>query len=249
MTEPALAQNVRGKGRHYQNPVSGDLVPSVTNVIGMLDKPALPRWAAKVVAEQAAAMKRSLANLEDAEIVDLLKGSPWRKSGRAANRGTDIHAYLEARLLGRQPDDLEGEARTYLKSADGVLEYLDRIGARLVESEVTVFGHGYAGTFDAHLEVPCETGYEHWLVDFKTGSSGPYDEVGLQLAALAHAHTKADGFPTRPFDRLVAIGINPKGWRAVQVVDPERCFAAFLSALTLWEWKNGDPVLTEDFDE
>ena len=85
MTTPALAQNVKGKGRHYQHPKTGELVPSVTNIIGVLNKPALPRWAAKVVAEQAAAMKTSLPNLDDAEVVDMLKGAPWRSSTRAAD--------------------------------------------------------------------------------------------------------------------------------------------------------------------
>ncbi|HEY7822245.1 MAG TPA: hypothetical protein VIG24_05410 [Acidimicrobiia bacterium] len=75
MTTPALAQNVRGKGRHYQHP-NGDMVPSVTNVIGILDKPALPRWAAKMVAESAYRMRHSLAGMEQNEAVDMLKGSP-----------------------------------------------------------------------------------------------------------------------------------------------------------------------------
>ena len=98
MTTPALAQNVRGKGRHYSNPQTGDMVPSVTNVISILDKPALPRWAAKMVAEAAYRMRHSLAEMEQNEAVDMLKGSPWSKSKRAADRGTDIHGYLEALL-------------------------------------------------------------------------------------------------------------------------------------------------------
>ena len=86
MTTPALAQNVKGKGRHYQHP-NGDMVPSVTNVIGILDKPALPRWAAKMVAERAALMKGSLGRMDDGDIVDTLKAVPWQRSNRAADRG------------------------------------------------------------------------------------------------------------------------------------------------------------------
>ena len=71
MTTPALAQNVRGKGRHYQTP-DGELVPSVTNVISILDKPALPRWSAKMVAETAYRMRHSLSGMERNEAVDLL---------------------------------------------------------------------------------------------------------------------------------------------------------------------------------
>ena len=245
MTTPALAQNVKGKGRHYQHPASGELVPSVTNIIGVLDKPALPRWAAKLVAEQAAAMKRSLVNLDDAEIVDMLKAAPWRKSGRAANRGTDVHLYLEQALNGDVPDPLEGEAAAYRQTADDLLEYLTGQGIYLVQSEVTVFGDGYAGTFDAHLRMPTsENTWEDWLVDFKTGASGPYDEVGLQLAALAHGKVDAEGKSAwTSYDRLVAFGITPKGWKMVEVADRDACYRAFLAARDLWNWKNGDKVL------
>ena len=117
MTTPALAENVRGKGRHYNSP-DGTLVPSVTNVIGIMDKPALPRWAAKMVAERAMTMKHALANMSDNEVVDVLKGAPWSKSQRAADRGTDIHAYLEARLNGLKPERLSDDAEPFKDAAD-----------------------------------------------------------------------------------------------------------------------------------
>lgn len=42
MTTPALAENVKGKGRHYKHPVTGELLPSITNVLGAaVNKPAL----------------------------------------------------------------------------------------------------------------------------------------------------------------------------------------------------------------
>ena len=112
MTTPALAENVRGKGRHYRTP-EGELVPSVTNVIGILDKPALPRWSAKMVAERAAVMKHSLAKMDDGDIVDTLKAVPWQRSSRAADRGTDIHSYLEHLLNGWEPESLSEVALPY----------------------------------------------------------------------------------------------------------------------------------------
>src|SRR5690554_103495 len=124
MTEPALAFNVRGRGRHYRHPVTGEEVPSVTNVIGVLDKPALPRWAAKVVAEQAWLLRGTLDELGRDEAVDVLKGAPWRKSTRAADRGTTIHDYLHARAQGVEPPDLDGEAAKYRKAVDGFLDLM-----------------------------------------------------------------------------------------------------------------------------
>lgn len=246
MTEPALARNVRGKGRHYEHPVTGELVPSVTNIIGILDKPAIPRWASRVVAEQAAQMKRSLANMDDEEIIDLLKGAPWRKSGRAAERGTSIHAWIEQVMSGHDAPDLEGQARDYLAAAEALMHWFDGHNIELINAEQTVFGHGYAGTYDAHVRWHyADDAWEDWLVDFKTGTSGPYPEVALQLSALAGARTRADGKAAwSNFDRLIAISIQPKGKLVMrEVVDPDESFAAFEALREAWTWKNGsDPI-------
>jgi hypothetical protein len=60
----------------------------------------LMRWASKLVAERAMQMKHALPNMDDSDIVDMLKGVPFARSKRASDRGTDIHDYLEQRMLG-----------------------------------------------------------------------------------------------------------------------------------------------------
>jgi hypothetical protein len=234
MTTPALAQNVRGKGRHYQHPKTGELLPSVTNIIGVLNKPALPRWAAKMVAEQAVAMRDSLPNLEPDEAVDLLKGAPWRKSGRAADRGTTVHAYLEARLQGLEPKEISGEAARFRKAADA---FLDEWEPEPVAIELTVFGPGYAGTGDLW----CRARGANILLDYKT-SKAIYNEAALQLAALAHATLDPDGNPIPATDEAWVIRIGEDGYEAKQVADLDYNYQAFIAALQLWHWVNGEKV-------
>lgn len=234
MTTPALAQNVRGKGRHYADPRTGDLLPSVTNVIGVLNKPALPRWAAKVVAEQAAAMKHSLPNLDDAEVIDMLKGSPWRQSGRAADRGTTIHVYLECRMLGIDPPEISGEAARYRKAADA---WLDEWKPEVVATEQTVFGDGYAGTGDLW----CIRDGVLAVVDFKS-SKAIYAEAALQLAALAKADVRSDGEPQPQAEQGWVVRIGEKGYEAKQVADLDGCYEAFRALLAAWRWQNGEEV-------
>jgi hypothetical protein len=237
MTTPKLAENVRGKGRHYKNPDTGVLLPSITNVLGVINKPALPRWSAKLVAEQAAAMKLSLPKMEDDEIVDVLKGAPWRSSTRAADRGTDIHAYLEDRMLGRDPKEISGQAARYRKAADA---WLDEFAPEVLSTEQTVFGDGYAGTGDLWCEVDGRT----WVLDFKT-SKAIYAEASLQLAALwAATHWVGDDgvvrdAPATHFAGVVRIGED--GWEMKQVYDLEGCYRTFRSCLDLWHWQNTTP--------
>ncbi|HEY7822008.1 MAG TPA: hypothetical protein VIG24_04205 [Acidimicrobiia bacterium] len=239
MTTPALAENVRGKGRHYRTP-DGELVPSVTNVIGILDKPALPRWSAKMVAERAALMKQSLAHMDDADIVDTLKAVPWQRSTRAADRGTDIHAYLEARLNGVTPEQLSPDALPYKGAAD---DWFDRAGPdEVIGTEVTLFTPAYAGTTDLIMRRDGKM----VIADFKT-SKAIYDEAALQLAALYGCYTdaggnmvawRADDGMAMELPDLVVIRIGVDGWEEKVVADPEGSLAAFYSLLDAWHWRH-----------
>jgi len=235
VTPPALAEHVKGKGRHYRNPKSGDLVPSVTNVIGMLDKPALPRWAASEVAKRAADLKRSLANMSDADVVDTLKGAPWSRSKRAADRGTDIHGYLEARLRGWEPDELSDDAAPYRDAAEA---WLDDTGVEVVETELTVFHPLYAGTGDLWGVIDGQ----RYIIDFKT-SKGIYDEAALQLAALLGTFTTDDGGPAPHLDghdwQLMVVRIGQDKFEAKAVADAAGSLDAFHALLTVWHWKHG----------
>lgn len=238
MTQPVLSENVKGRGRHYRDPVTDELVPSVTNVIGILDKPALPRWAARVVAEQAASMKSSLPNLADEEIVDMLKGAPWRSSGRAADRGTSVHGYLEARLLGIDPPELTGQASTYQAQAEAWLAVWQ---PEPIATELTVFGDGYAGTAD----LLCSINGKVTMVDFKT-SSAVYPEAALQLAALSSASVGAfpDGVRAMPdIAEAAVVRIGTKDHETRWVADIESQFAAFQACLAVWHWRNDTPYL------
>jgi hypothetical protein len=233
MTTPALAQNVRGKGRHYKHPATGELVPSVTNIIGILDKPALSRWSAKLVAETAYRMRHALPNMEEAEAVDMLKGAPWSKATRAADRGTDIHAYLESRVNGWEPEPLSGEALRYKQAAD---DWFDYYTPELVASELTVFHPRYAGTGDLW----CRIDGRMTILDFKT-SKAVYPEAALQLAALWGAYSTADGSApphTGQETDLLVVRIGEDGYEVKQVADPVMAFDAFLALAIAWEWKH-----------
>lgn len=236
MTTPALAENVKGKGRHYKHPVTGELLPSITNVLGAaVNKPALPRWAAKVVAEQAVAMRDSLPNLDEEEAITILKQSPWRSSTRAADRGTTIHAYLEARMQGLEPQEISGDAARYRKAADA---WLADWQPEPVAVELTVFGDGYAGTGDLW----CKTSDGKLVVlDYKT-SKAIYPEAALQLAALARGTLDPDGNEPPLAEEAWVIRIGERGYEAKRVENIEANYQAFRACLQVWHWVNGEDV-------
>jgi hypothetical protein len=239
MTTPLLAENVKGKGRHYPHPVTGELLPSITNVLSVINKPALVGWAAREVALKAWELRRSLAEMGEADALQVLKGAPYRKSGRAAERGTTIHAYLEARVRGLEPDVVDGEAKKFQAGAEAWLAEWD---PEPLATELTVFADEYAGTGDLW----CRRGDRVCIVDFKTGK-GIYAEASLQIAALWGAHLTADG-GAPPHD-LVAevegwvVRIGEDGFEAKQVESLEYSLEAFHAALGLWQWQHVESYL------
>jgi hypothetical protein len=240
MTTPALAENVRGKGRHYANPQTGDLVPSVTNVLSVMGKgDVLMRWSAKMVAERAAVMKRSLAQMDDGDIIDTLKAVPFQRSNRAAERGTDIHTYLEHRINGWEPEGLSPDAEPYREAADA---WLENRHIEVVATELTAFHPLYAGTMDfvARIDGRLTIG------DWKT-SKAIYDEAALQLAGLMGCMTDQHGDPVpwRDADgefiempELLVVRIGQDGFEEKQVADPMGSLRVFFSLLDAWNWKH-----------
>lgn len=223
-------------GRVYTHPLTGEKWPSITTVIGCLDKPALPRWAAKAAAEYAAESWDSLSALGADERVTLIKGAPWRESDKAANLGTSVH------------DAVDHWCRNEAMPtwADGVEPFMEQFVAFLearepefVENEFTVINRtvGYAGTGDFLAVIngllTC--------VDVKTGK-GIYPEVAMQLAALAKAEAilRPDGteVPLPAAEVLGVLHLRPKSWALVPVLPHDASFTAFCGLLEAWRWRN-----------
>lgn len=223
------------RGRLYIHPGTGRALPSVTNITGMLNKPALPRWAAKETALYAVAQADAIAALardDEAAAVDLLKGAPWRASGRKASAGTHVHEAVEAWLTDTHRDNTEAE-QDHVRQFAAMWE---RMGFTLVAAEAQVFNLdvGYAGSVD----VLAERDGQGWVLDVKTGK-GPYAEHALQLAAYAHAEqvARTDGTMADMPEVHHAAIVDLKANRSRVIpadIGPE-VFRAFRAARVLWE--------------
>jgi len=188
VTTPPLAVPLPGDGRAYRDPVTGRMVPSVTTVLRLLAKPELEAWKLRQVAEAAveqhAYLGRLMGDVGFEEAVRRLAQVPERAAGRAAERGTLVHAYAEARAKGGEPPSLPGELAGYCRAFES---FMAEHRPRFLGAEVTVWDdvRRYAGTLDAWALVELEGRLV--VVDYKT-SSRVRPEAHLQLAALANAH-------------------------------------------------------------
>jgi hypothetical protein len=238
VTAPALARTSDQGHRVYE--WQGRAFPSVTAILsGGIPKPALPKWAAREAARYAVAHANRLAGLP-AEVAEAeIKQAPWAARDGRADLGSAVHALVEARITGRSvpelPDAVERQASGYLA---GFERFCDQWRPSWLACEATVFSlaHGYAGTLDA-IAVLC--GDVLTLLDVKTGRR-VYPEVGLQLAAYAHADFigTPDGqtLPLPEVEAAAVLHLRPRSYALCPVrVDPP-VFAAFRAALGVFEW-------------
>lgn len=199
MTLPKITTIRRGGSRLYVHPETADKVPGVTSILNMLPKEFLKFWAAKVVAETAVESMGSVVDIamrDPQGAVDYLKRAPMRNTGRAADRGTDVHDLFEKRARGEKVARIHPD----LKPFDAVYAgWEEQFQPEYLFLEETVWSdtHGYAGSFDwiAHVTDP-DTGERVLAIgDWKTTRSGVHAEVALQLTAYKNADyiVRADG--------------------------------------------------------
>lgn len=229
----------RGRNHSYQD--AGREVDGVTSLIAEgYPRPALVGWAAREVAELAADKMGVIANMRHDEIVDFLRGAPWRERDAAANRGTEVHRLAEQLAAGEEvsvPEELTGHVDSYLRWRD---QYEPT--EELIERPVLNRTWRYAGTLD-NL---CRIHGELCLIDYKTNRSGVFAEVALQLCAYGRAEVYLDQDGTeRPMpeiDRYLVLWLRSDGFDLYPVEVTEREWKTFLwvSEIGRWIRERGD---------
>lgn len=183
--------------------------PSVTTILGVLDKGGLLHWAERCGAEGAAILARE-GDLEGVAIEDVIQRVRAAKLGmiakrdEAADRGTLVHSVLESwGRDGTVPNVTEFPAavRGYVQ---GLCGWLLRANLEPVAIETMVASttHGFAGRFDLfadHRGAPV-------LYDLKTSAKAiVWDSAHLQVAGLMVAMREC-GFDGVGNATLVAVG-------------------------------------------
>ena len=218
------------RGPNHTYLLDGQLVPSVTQVLQAMAKPALVPWAAKVCAEQSVNRWDELSELPLSERINLIKRFPTEDRDQAANQGTKVHQLAAELSAGRQvtiPEHLTGHVT-------GCIRFLDDVDPQplAIEAAVASTRYKYAGTLDQLARIEGRT----ILLDWKTNRSGPFGEVALQLAAYAGCDLWPDG-PAPSIDELWVVWLRADGTYEVHLVQepsPAYNLTAFLHLLHFW---------------
>jgi hypothetical protein len=205
------------------------LLPSVTTVLSVIDKPGLTSW--KV--DQGIMSALTLPKLEseaDKEYLARIKADSGQQAKDAADEGTRIHDAIEAHFKGKPVPD------RYSPHVAAVVQELSRLFPGVTDwvAEVS-FGSrlGYGGKVDLHSP---STGI---TVDHK-GKDGDFTD-GKRLAYDQHwqlaPYQAGLGFATGPAANIFVSRTHP-GAVASHVWTPddmEHGLQVFMAALGLWK--------------
>jgi hypothetical protein len=245
---PAVGVYMTPEHRYYLN--GQGPVPSVTTVLGILDKPAVVAWKARATADAIIGNWPHVSKLIAEEGQDAAAKWAVKEADKtrdtAAALGTSVHRLAD--LIGSQESPVEGItiADEHLAYVRAFQAFLARYGGSqsIVSSEKAVWSaNGYAGTYDLLMDIEGSL----WLIDIKT-SKGYYPEYGLQLAgyrwvdSIVLPNTPVV-YPMPQIQRTGILHLRPDqypdtGWRLIEYrTDYEKDYVTFLGALEIWKWK------------
>jgi hypothetical protein len=242
----------RGGSRFYVDASRPEIKhPGVTSIIGMLPKPFLAPWNAKLTAELAVDSIDFVSRMAERDrqgAIDYLKGAARRYTSMRADVGSKAHDLFERMMRGEYVGRVHPDMEPYRAH---FAEFLREVNPELVRAEDIAWSdtHGYAGSFDVILRVwldddgevtPDRSGDPVLLMaDWKT-SKDIHAEVALQLAAYARADfiVLPDGShePMPEVDGAAVLHVTPEGWsfRSIRVDDD--VFDLFLTLRKVFTW-------------
>ena len=193
----------------------GTIVPGVTTVLGILDKPGLPYWA----------WECGRQGLDYREIRD--------SAGRV---GTLAHDLIACHLKGAtpvsgeySPAEVEKAERCYTKYL--AWEKANPLTPVMIETPLVSELFKYGGTPDLLAELDGEFA----LIDFKTGGA-VYDSYFAQLAAYRQLLTE-QGWPIARA-RILRISPDDSEYEVAMGLDLDRDFEKFKHCLAIYELQN-----------
>lgn len=226
------------------------LLPSVTTILKVLHKEALVNWMIEQAVLATLTAPRQPGEETDAFVQRVLhtERQQDQESQLARDRGTEIHAALEALLLGQK---IEPSIEPWIMPAYQAIMQ----GSTIITTEQVLIGNGFAGRTDA---ITKNQFYTIW--DFKSTKKlpdpkrgGAWPEHRLQLAAYAKAFCES-AFATdnqiTP-DQVIAancyVSTIEEGQFSICQHEnwPATFEKGFVPLLVYWQWANrftGEPV-------
>lgn len=209
-----------------------NLLPSVTNILKLLNKPELNNWIQRQAVLAVLTTPRLAGEGDDDYVTRVLdvERQQDQEAEQARDRGTQMHDGLESLARGTL---VAGDILPWITPAWNHIKSLSDD----LKTEEIIVGDGYAGRLD--LMVANDDGIT--LVDYKTTKTipkKPYDEHRLQLAAYANAVASLTMLQVKTANLYIST-VNQGEFKWIENEPWEVDFiGGFRPLLQLWQWKN-----------
>ncbi len=237
---------------YYYN---GEKVPSVTTILGCLDKPAILYWSIKktigYIGEHLSDLRAE--DLTEDEALSILKKAKQyarELAKQEADRGTQVHTLIHQYLLGEKvyTDELDEKVRNGYQGAENWIKDTGYV-AEAIEEQVCHTELLYAGTLDTRGKRGDKRAVLDWKAtevwkerkDKKTGelkkyfTEQPYVEMKIQPVAYAETRDDIDEVWVIRLDKSTGI---PYPY-LIEKNEREACFRSFLGALEVYHGLKG----------
>lgn len=216
------------------------LLPSVTNILGIISKPQLDSWKLNQCALAALRNPRGQDEPEDyycRRIVEMSKMGVQE----AAELGSRIHGALDRAFAGEPFDE------TLNPHILPVVEWRNKTQITIVDRETLLVNapEGYAGRADVLFRYG-KNGIG--ILDYKSRKTTPgrpveaYDGQAAQLAAYAAAYCGLDALPRVLMANVFISTTEPGRMEIIKHDNPARDFQFFRDAAACWRYVKGyDP--------
>ena len=214
--------------KSHRYTLDGKEIPSVTQVLQVIAKPALVYWGVnKAIGKVSDALRPDTPYTEGKlrEMLSEARREPNKVKDEASSRGKVVHEWVERYINGDRPEMPDNqEIRGYVECFKN---WVEEENVKLEESEVMVFNdkEGYCGTLDVIAKVK----RKRYLIDVKT-SKNIYPEHLLQTAAYQAAYKK------KIHGRIILKLQPTKEAEYLVTQDFENDYRAFLGALELYKF-------------
>lgn len=232
---------IMGKTTGRPRPVNiGDarkqgLVPGVTTVLRVINKPELEAWKIEQAVLAVLTTPRQPGEADDTFVDRVLRVEKVQDQERdaAADKGRAIHDALEAHFKGEIVDPQWHE---WIKPAAEAIS----VYGKVIASEKVLACNSYAGRTDLILE----SDVCYWIFDHKSTKrlpeKGAWDEHVLQAAAYAKAFVESPGDPKPVRTANCYVSTTETGkfviWQ--HPVEWHVAYNAFEHCLSLWRFLN-----------
>lgn len=221
--------------------LDGKHVPGVTTIIkNATSSGGLISWAAETVAQWAATNVGALDMLGPEPWIQVAKKEPERIRDERGLQGRQVHEHAERLILGKDVLDVDADGNPYpddvMAMAEQLARWMDAWDVQPVVHECVVFHEDdlWAGKLDAVADL---ADGQRWLLDYKTGQSGPWTNDALQLAAYRHASHIQIGdrdMLMAPVDQCGVVWIRPDFVELRPVLADRRMYDTFRTMRSLY---------------